>query len=127
VVNEEARRAVEALLAVYQSARSAREEGLSGMDADLAYQLRVKAGGQATAALAWAVGAENGHPVSAAIHARLGRAFALGSDTTNAWRQAQNIRGWLISPGFDEAVERWTELAKLPAEYAGELMVRVGP
>jgi hypothetical protein len=72
-------------------------------------------------ALISAVGASVDHPVAEEIRERFGTIFVIPEHTTYAWDRARTLEAWLKTVYFREAVARWTELAKIPAEYAREL------
>lgn len=113
----------DAFLAVYADARAARESTLVRPEVEAAkYNRRVEASLHATAMLVEAVGSDETHPVAHAIRRKLSRVFTLGSKVSMAWFKAQQTATWLRSEEFEETVELWKQLAKLPDEYAGEIL-----
>ena len=73
---------------------------------------------EATDALLTAVGAVDGHPVTASIRRRV----ELVAPSVLAKEDAPGILAWANSEGLLQDAQWWTELAVLPAEYAGELL-----
>lgn len=113
----------DAFLAVFADARAVRKSTLVRPEVDAAkYNRRVEASLRATSMLVEAVGADEAHPVAHAIHRKLSRVFVLGSRVSMAWFKAQQAAVWLRSHEFEETVELWKALSKLPGEYAGEIL-----
>lgn len=86
------------------------------------HKLRAKADFIAVSHLIEAVGAVEGHPVARLIHERFDGVFAVRPRDDQAWTLARATLTWMLSPEFDVEVERWRELAALPADYAAEVV-----